>query len=122
MNQGKISRDTNKESQGYDVLIRRGNTKKKIEVKFIDSFLKSGKYKKYMGQKLTAKEKIQCDVVVIVDYGEVSHEFYIIPRSKLNSVLYKNNTFAIYKGVKESKGKMSNFKVKSSNDWNRLLL
>ncbi len=122
LNQGMITKNTNREIQGYDILARKDKSIKKIEVKFIDSFLKKGTYKKHLRQRLTPGEVKQCDAAIIVIYGNNVHEFYIIPRRNFKEVFYSNNTIAIYNGKKPSKGKMGKFKVTEASNWDKLLL
>lgn len=121
LNQGMIAKN-HREVQGYDILARKGEEIKKIEVKFIDSFLKTGTYRKHLRQRLTPAEVKRCDAVIIVIYGDNAHEFYIIPRKNFKEVFYSNNTIAIYNGKTPGKGKMSKFKITKSSSWDKFLL
>ncbi|MEM0050826.1 MAG: hypothetical protein QXW39_09905 [Candidatus Bathyarchaeia archaeon] len=130
LNQGIIMKAMNREIQGYDILAKKKGRTKRIEVKFIDSFLKRGSYRKQLRQRVTPEERKQCDAIIVVVYGSTNHKIYgstnhkiyIIPKSKFKEVFYSKNTIAIYNGEKESKDKMSKFMVKEGSDWDKILL
>lgn len=127
INQGRLypSEKGIREIQGYDILAEKNNITKKIEVKFIDSLFRSGSYKESLRQRVTHNEFEECEYVIVLIYHENGHSFYIIPKEKLEEFSYRGpGGYTLpfyYKKGSISKAKIERFKVKPSDDWNKLL-